>query len=129
MKKALGPTPAIGVAFVALALSFMAAPTGLSSQQQAAMELTEERITLFTRVHIEVVAAREEFNQAIAVVHDDPGKEELREEMDARLAEIYQSHGMTQEEYELITLEISRDENHRETFERLLVELTEGTGS
>ncbi len=120
-------TAALGGVLAALAFAFLAAPVAVSSQEQAAMELTDERMTLFTRVHMEVVEAREEFNQAIAVTHDDPGKATLRAEMDQNLTDIYQNHGITQAEYELITLEISRDETHRETFERILTELAEGT--
>ncbi len=98
-------------------------PSSLHGQEEAATGVSDERLVLFVQAHIEVVDAREEFNQAIAVTHDDPGKAELRDEMDQRLTEIYESHGMTQEEYELITLEISRDQARREEFERLLEEM------
>ena len=127
MVKVSRQTAALGGVLAALAFAFLATPVAVSSQEQAAMELTDERMTLFARVHMVVVEAREEFNQAIAVTHDDPGKAELRTEMDEKLTGIYQNNGMTQEEYELITLEISRDETHRETFERILTELAEGT--
>ena len=110
---------------LALASLLAAAPSALQCQQEAETEteMTDERLVLFVRVHLEVVEAREEFNQAIAITHDDPGKAELRSEMDERLTEIYESHGMTQEEYELVTLEISRDQTRREEFERLLEEM------
>ena len=110
---------------LAMASLFTIGPTTLQGQQEAEAEpagVTDERFELFVQVHIEVVEAREEFNQAIAVVHDDPGKEELRSEMDRRLAEIYESHGMSQEEYQLFTLEVSLDQDRREEFERLLEE-------
>ncbi len=109
---------------LALASLFTIGPTALHGQQEEAPEAgaSDERFMLFVQVHIEVVEAREEFNQAIAVVHDDPGKEELRSEMDQRLTEIYETHGMSQEEYQLFTLEVSLDQERREEFERLLEE-------
>lgn len=110
---------------LAMASLFTIGPAALQGQQEPEAEpagVTDERFELFVQVHIEVVEAREEFNQAIAVVHDDPGKEELRAEMDQRLTEIYESHGMSQEEYQLFTLEISLDQERREEFERLMEE-------
>ena len=109
---------------LALASLFTIGPAALHGQQEEApaASASDERFMLFVQVHIEVVEAREEFNQAIAVVHDDPGKEELRSEMDRRLSEIYESHGMSQEEYQLFTLEVSLDQERREEFERLLEE-------
>ncbi len=110
---------------LALASLFVLGPSTLQSQQEdaSAAETSDDRFALFVRVHIEVVEAREEFNQAIAVVHDDPGKEELRLEMDRRLVEIYDGHGMSQEEYQRFTLEVSLDQARREEFERLMEEL------
>jgi hypothetical protein len=122
MKTAPRLKSVLGV-LLAIASSLAVGPPALEAQEEADTELADERLLLFVRVHIDVVEAREEFNQAIAVTHDDPGKEELRTEMDQRLAEIYESHGMTQEEYELVTLEISRDQARREEFERLLEEM------
>ena len=83
---------------LAMATLFTIGPTTLQGQQEAEAEpagVTDERFELFVQVHIEVVEAREEFNQAIAVVHDDPGKVELRTEMDHRLDEIYECDGMS----------------------------------
>lgn len=110
---------------LAMASLFTVGPSMLQAQQETEEEpagVTDERFELFVQVHIEVVEAREEFNQAIAVVHDDPGKDELRSEMDQRLTEIYGNHGMSQEEYQLFTLEVSLDQARREEFERLLEE-------
>ena len=123
MKAAPRLTSVLG-GLLAIASLFTMGPTTLQGQQEAEAEeeVSDERLMLFVQVHLEVVDAREEFNQAIAIVHDDPGKEELRDEMDERLTEIYESHGMTQEEYQLFTLEISLDQARREEFERLLEE-------
>ena len=122
MRKA--PRLTVPGGLLALASLFTLGPSALQGQQEEvpAEEVSDERFLLFVQVHIEVVEAREEFNQAIAVVHDDPGKEELRSEMDRRLAEIYETHGMSQEEYQLFTLEVSLDQERREEFERLLEE-------
>ena len=122
MRKAPKLTVAGGL--LAFASLFILGPSTLQGQQEEAPAegVSDERFMLFVQMHIEVVEAREEFNQAIAVVHDDPGKEELRAEMDQRLAEIYESHGMSQEEYQLFTLEVSLDQARREEFERLLEE-------
>lgn len=108
---------------LAMTALFTFGPSALQGQQEEAPAASDDRLALFVQVHIDVVEAREEFNQAIAVTHDDPGKEELRSEMDQRLAEIYESHGMSQEEYQLFTLEISLDQARREEFERLLEEM------
>ncbi len=122
----MGKAPRLTVlgGLLALASLFTLGPSTLQGQQEEAPAegMSDERFMLFVQVHIEVVDAREEFNQAIAVVHDDPGKEELRSEMDRRLAEIYETHGMSQEEYQLFTLEVSLDQARREEFERLLEE-------
>lgn len=122
MRKA--PRLTVPGGLLALASLFTLGPATLQGQQEEAPAegVSDERFLLFVQVHIEVVDAREEFNQAIAVVHDDPGKEELRSEMDRRLAEIYETHGMSQEEYQLFTLEVSLDQARREEFERLLEE-------
>ncbi len=110
---------------LALVSLFALGPSTLHGQQQEAPAESagDDRFRLFVQVHIAVVEAREEFNQAIAVVHDDPGKAELRAEMDQTLAEIYESHGLSQDEYQLYTLEISLDAERREEFERLLEEM------
>ncbi|MCY3706260.1 MAG: hypothetical protein OXH08_12315 [Gammaproteobacteria bacterium] len=123
MRKA--PRLTIPGGLLALASLFILGPSTLQGQQEEAPaeSASDERFLLFVQVHIEVVEAREEFNQAIAVVHDDPGKEELRSEMDQRLAEIYETHGMSEEEYQLFTLEVSLDQERREEFERLLEEM------
>ncbi|MDE0473634.1 MAG: hypothetical protein OXI50_03675 [Gammaproteobacteria bacterium] len=124
MRKA--PRLTVPGGLLALASLFILGPSTLHAQQEEeapAPAESDERFLLFVQVHIEVVEAREEFNQAIAVVHDDPGKEELRSEMDQRLAEIYETHGMSEEEYQLFTLEISLDQERREEFERLLEEM------
>lgn len=124
MKTAPRLTSVLG-GWLAIASLLAAGPSALQGQQEEAepeTEVSDERFVLFVQVHLEVVEAREEFNQAIAVTHDDPGKAELRDEMDQKLAEIYESHGMTQDEYELFTLEISRDQARREEFERLVAE-------
>ena len=122
MRKA--PRLTVPGGLLALASLFTIGPPALHGQQEEAPAAgtSDERFMLFVQVHIEVVDAREEFNQAIAVVHDDPGKEELRSEMDRRLAEIYETHGMSQEEYQLFTLEVSLDQARREEFERILEE-------
>ena len=124
MRKA--PRFTIPGCLLVLASLFAFVPPPLQGQQEEeapAPEASDERFLLFVQVHIDVVEAREEFNQAIAVVHDDPGKEELRSEMDQRLAEIYESHGMSEEEYQLFTLEVSLDQERREEFERLMEEM------
>ena len=122
MKKA--PRLTVPGGLLALASLFTLGPSVLQGQQEEAPaeSVSDERFLLVVQVHIEVVEAREEFNQAIAVVHDDPGKEELRSEMDQRHTEIYESHGMSEEEYQLFTLEVSLDQERREEFERLLEE-------
>ncbi|MDE0358355.1 MAG: hypothetical protein OXN92_11580 [Gammaproteobacteria bacterium] len=124
MRKA--PRLTVPGGLLAFASLFVLGPSMLQAQQEEeapAPAASDERFLLFVQVHIEVVEAREEFNQAIAVVHDDPGKEELRSEMDQRLAEIYETHGMSEEEYQLFTLEVSLDQERREEFERLLEEM------
>ena len=123
MRKA--PRLTVPGGLLALASLFTIGPAALHGQQEEAPAAgtSDERFMLFVQVHIEVVEAREEFNQAIAVVHDDPGKDELRSEMDQRLTEIYETHGMSQEEYQLFTLEVSLDQERREEFERLLEEM------
>lgn len=85
--------------------------------------IPEDRITVYARTFRAVSALRDEMYNQLARTHDREGKERLREELDTRLAALYEEHGMPQEEYRRITFVISVDDAQRQVFDRKLAEL------
>ena len=118
----------------ALILTAMALFAGLASANPLAaqdldIEVDRERMVQFTRAHIAINDARDEFHGAVARVHDPEGRIRAREEVEATIETILEEAEMTREEYDQITLLISLDGELRTMFEEVMVELEEeGTG-
>lgn len=93
--------------------------------QSLAQELDRERMVQFTRAHLAVNDARDEFHGAVARVHDEEGRIRAREEVEAAIAAILEEAEMTREEFDEITLMISLDGDLRTMFEEIMVELEE----
>lgn len=89
--------------------------------------IPEDRISVYAGTYRAVSALRDEMYNQLARTHDRDGKERLREELDTRLAAIYEEHAMPQEEYRRITFVISVDGAQREIFDRKLAELAQAT--
>jgi hypothetical protein len=102
---------------VALAVMLLSAAATEARAQGAPLD--REELTRFTRAHIAIGVARDEFHARIARIHDDVGLARARQEMDARLLEILQENGLTSERWGEIILLISQDAQIRATFEEI----------
>lgn len=108
-------------------LMVAAAPATPSFAQDAAppeAEITPERLEQFTRAHIAVSAARDEFHGQVARVHDAEGRARAREEVEAKIRAILEEHEITREDFDALTLRISLDGELRARFEELLATLS-----
>jgi uncharacterized lipoprotein YajG len=114
-----------GLLFVLAAAAAGAAPGAAQDSTDVRPEITRERMTRFTRAHLAINEARDEFHGAVARVHDEEGRLRAREEVEAKIEEILEAQEMTREEYDEITLRISLDGELRAMFEEILRELTE----
>ena len=115
-----------------LTASFAVAAPAAQVEAQAAQQtadatssLTDERLTQYAELHQSFNLARDEFQAEKAAVHDQEARERLREEMDERLAALYEEHGMTQEEYDAITFMVSIDNEARTRLEEILATLAD----
>lgn len=113
-----GATPLALLLFLLLSLA------GDAGAQEVPV-IPEDRITVYARTFRAVSALRDEMYNQLARTHDREGKERLREELDTRLAALYEEHGMPQEEYRRITFVISVDDAQRQVFDRKLAELAQ----
>ncbi|MDZ7778906.1 MAG: hypothetical protein U5R14_03075 [Gemmatimonadota bacterium] len=95
-----------------------------AAQQTAdAPSVSEERLTTYATLHRAIQEAQEEFQAEKASVHETDARERLREEMDERLAALYEEHEMTKEEYDGITFLLSVDNEARSRFEEIVASL------
>lgn len=117
-------TATFGLLLVALtaASGLFAAP---ASAQDTELDLDRDRMEQFTRAHIAVNEARDEFHGAVARVHDAEGRIRAREEVEAAIDAILEEAEMTREEFDSITLMISLDGDLRAMFEEIVAELEE----
>lgn len=113
-----------------LTASFAVAAPATQVEAQAAQQtadassnLTDERLTQYAELHVAIGVARDEFQAEKAAVHDTEARERLREEMDERLAGLYEEHGMTEEEYDAITFMVSIDSDVRSRLDEILANL------
>jgi hypothetical protein len=91
--------------------------------------LDREQLTRFARAHIAMGVARDEFHGSLARIHDDEGLIRARQELDARTAEILVENALTSDQYGVITLVISSNEEVRATFEEISRQLSGGGGT
>jgi hypothetical protein len=118
-------TPDIG-AVLLLLLSVAALAPVRARGQDAGFD--RELLTRYAQAHVELNDARDEFHGKVGRVHDEEGRRRAREELEARVEEIFIEHEITSEEYDVITLTISLDAAARAMFEEILLELEEGEG-
>ena len=91
--------------------------------------LDRERLTRYAQAYVALDAARTEFHATIARIHDDLGLARARQDLDAKVAQIYLDHRFTSEEYGSITLLISQNEQVKAVFEGIVRELRAGAGT
>ncbi len=115
-----------GAAF-ALVL-FAGIATDARSQDVQQPPLDREQLTRYARAHLALDSARAEFHATIAHIHDDIGLARAREDLDVRVAAIYSANTITSEQYGVITLVISQNEQVRAVFEDISRQLRAGAG-
>jgi hypothetical protein len=111
----------VGAILAMAALLWMVTPYGVAAQETP----DHDALTLFARAHMAVNEARDEFHGKIGRIHDEEGRTRAREELNARLAQIFMDHELTQERYDEVTLLISLDGELRAGFEEILERLAE----
>ena len=110
----------------AFALVALVAPGALQGQAvAAAAPPSEEAIAALARLHVELNVARDEFNNAIAAIHEVQAQQEARNEFNNKRAEILTKHRATELEYQQRIFSVSTDGAQRTLFDRLVKEAAE----
>ena len=68
----------------------------LSAQQAPSAELTEDALSTYTKAHIVLDTAREEFQREFGRTHDVQGHARLRAELTERIEAVLSEHEMRQ---------------------------------
>ena len=91
-------------------------------QAAAAPAVSDERLAVFVRAFMAERRVQDEFDPLLAAVRNkhDEMQVQLREERKAAMVKVYADHGMTEEEFKLITFVVSSDQVSRVAFEALL---------
>jgi hypothetical protein len=104
----------------------LAAASGLVAPATAQEDpLDREQLTRYAQAHLAMGEARDEFHAKIAGIHDDVGLARAREEMDGRIAAILDENALTSEQYGVLTLLVSQNEEVRAVFDAISAELRE----
>ncbi len=90
-------------------------------QAQAATP-EEESMAALVALHVELNAARDDLNNAIAAIHELQAQEEARQEFNSNVADILARHNRTRDEYQEMLYAVSTDNAKRELFDRLVRE-------
>jgi hypothetical protein len=109
-------------------LLVLVAPAALQGQQQsdaAAPAPNEAQLRALAALHVELNVARDEFNSAIAAVHEPEPQEEIRTEFNNKRAEILARHRSTELEYQTRIYTVSTDGAARAIFDRFVKEAAE----
>lgn len=77
----------------------------------------------YARAYLEITRLQEVANNAFARAHEEQAKQQLRDRLTADIARVYESHGLTEADYERITWQVSTTARDRERFSALLEEL------
>ena len=121
------PASQMGVFMALLAALSAGAPSLLSAQEIP--KVGEERLGTFARAFGEISLTRDQFYDRLGRAHDDLARRELRAQMEARISEILEEHGLTFEEYQRLNVVVSADAEQRAVFERLLEEFLRASGT
>ena len=98
----------------------------LSAQQAPPTDLPESVLAAYTRAHIELNSARDDYHRALAATHDLGEQARLRADLADRIAAVLSEHALSAEDYEHITTLISTEQPLRVRFEALLAALSDG---
>ena len=113
-----------GWLLTAFALLSLAAPAAVQGQA-VAVAPSQETVAELARLHVELNELRDEFNAAIAAIHELQAQQEARVEFNNKRAEIFTKHGRTEDEYQQLLFVVSTDGAQRELFDRLVREALE----
>jgi len=115
-----------GFFLTAFALLALAAPSTVSAQADAAAAAPDEAaIAALAALHVELNVVRDEFNNAIAAIHEIQAQQEARNEFNNKVAEILTRHRSTELEYQQKIFVVSTDGAQRVLFDRLVREAAE----
>ena len=98
----------------------------LAAQQAPGRDLTEGMLAAYTKAHIALNSARDDYQRALGGTHDLGERARLRADLADRIASVLSEHGISAQDYSWITTLISVEESLRARFEALLAELSEG---
>ena len=103
------------------------APAALLGQQTDAATPAPDETALraLAALQAELNAARDEFNAAIAAVHEVEARQEVQDEYRHTRAEIFAKHGWAESDYQGQIYVVSTDGTAREVFEHFVKEVIE----
>ena len=107
----------------ALALGATAIPVAAAAQQPPEPDLGEAALTRFARAHLAIGQARDDYHGRIGRLHEEQARQQARQELDQRIAEILESEGLTRDAYDRLILIVSTDPETRARFEEILATL------
>lgn len=121
------------VAAIATALAMgipgVTAPAEVQAQEQTQMaDGTVDPMEVVARMHLEIAEIRDELHQQLAGVHDVYQRDEVRTEINERLAAVYERHGVAAADYDAFIAWLSSDEEQRQLFQAILEKLRDGDG-
>ena len=108
------------------------APAALLGQERtdaAVPALDEASLRALAALQVELNVARDEFNSAIAAVHEAQALQEIRDELNNKRAEILAKHRLTEFEYQREIYAVSTDGAGRALFDRFVKEAVEAAAS
>jgi len=111
----------LGFALMTAALALVCTPAGVQAQEMP--EVSPETLESYAKLHVAINSIRDEYHGVLGRIHDTQGRDQVREEMDEKIAEAHAEHEMTEDQYDQITLVISFDSDLREAFDELVLEL------
>ena len=101
----------------------------LAAQQAPPGDLDQDMLEAYTKAHIALNAARDDYQGQLGRTHDAQEQARLRAELAERSASVLARHEISAVDYDRITALISVDESLRTRFEALLAALTAGAGA
>lgn len=120
-------------ATLAMGIPGVTAPAEVQAQEQAqaadaVAEAAVDPMEVVARMYLEIAEIRDELHQQLAGVHDAFQREEVRTEINERLAAVYERHGVSAVDYDAFIAWLSSEEAEREAFEAILERLQDGDG-
>ncbi|MGH7501007.1 MAG: DUF4168 domain-containing protein [Longimicrobiales bacterium] len=98
------------------------APALVYAQQP---EITNEQLTSYATVYVEVARVREQFQAELAIPQNKTleAQLQLRESLKQKVAQVITDGGMTEDSFRRMTWLISIDPPRREAFDRIVAEI------